>query len=238
MFPNRTAAGKQLAECLEQKLVNKPGFDRASLVIVGLPRGGVPVALEVARRFSCPLDILYAKKLPYPGQPEYAIGAVSSDGVVILSSDTPNDSRWREYISAQREHLLKRTKETENELYRLAGRSKSTFSGKTVIIVDDGIATGMTAMAAAETSRQRGAMRTILAAPVMSTASYRELRAYCDDVVALSTPTNFSAVGHHYADFSQTSNEEVLRALRESMRFSPTSINAKFDINGLNAIGQ
>lgn len=238
MFSNRTSAGKQLADKLERYLLNKPGFDRNSLVIVGLPRGGVPVALEVARRFSCPVDILYAKKLPYPGQPEYAIGAVSSDGVVVLQSDTPNDKRWQQYVNAQRENLLKRTKEAENELYRLAGRTKSSFDGKSVIIVDDGIATGMTAMAAAETSRKRGAIRTILAVPVMSNASFRELSSHCDDVVALSTPSNFSSVGQHYVDFSQTTNEEVIKALQESMAFLPININSKSDKNGLNAIGQ
>ncbi len=220
MFSNRTSAGSRLAVELQNYFSGKPGFDRSSLVIVGLPRGGVPVGLEVSRRFSCPLDVIAAKKLPYPGQPEFAIGAVSSDGVIVLNADTPNDKRWQQYMNAQREKLLKQTREAENEFYRLSDRTKSSFKGKTVVIVDDGIATGMTAIAALETARRRGAACTILAAPVMSSQSYRELRSHCDDVVALSTPANFSSVGQHYIDFSQTSNEEVILAMRDSARFS------------------
>ncbi|MBS1989949.1 MAG: phosphoribosyltransferase [Cyanobacteria bacterium SZAS LIN-2] len=218
MFANRQEAGKKLAEAVDSYLSSLPGLDKQSdLVVVGLPRGGVPVALEVARKFGCPLEIIVAKKLPYPGQPEYAIGAVSSDGVVVLNPDVPKDYNWRTYVEGQRQILLDKTSKTEQRFYEEAGRNKSSFDGKTVVVVDDGIATGMTAFAALKTVRKRGAGRIIMAVPVMSAQSYRELNSYCDGVVALSAPPDFQAVGQHYVDFAQTSDEEVVRDLRQSI---------------------
>jgi len=222
MFVNRREAGIQLAEKLDQLLSHSlVPTSKANLLIVGLPRGGVPVALEVARKFECPLDIIVAKKLAYPGQPEYAIGAVSSDGVVVLNPDIPNDWQWSAYIEEQRQILLQKTMSVEQQFYELAGCKRSSFKDKVVILVDDGIATGMTAMAAVKAARLRGAARTILAAPVMSSESYYQLRSHCDSVVAISVPEEFNAVGQHYVDFDQTSNEEVISALRESAGFAP-----------------
>lgn len=227
MFSNRTTAGRQLADELERYLSGKRNFDRSKLLVVGLPRGGVPIALEVALRFSCPIDIIAAKKLPLPGQPEYAIGAVSSDGVVVLNPEVAKSEHLKKYIASEREQLLRHTKESESRLYQSAGYAPSSFKDKTVIIVDDGIATGMTALAAAETAQRRGAKSIILAAPVMSLESYKQLRTHCNEVIALDIPRSFVAVGHHYEDFEQTSDDEVVRALRESMRCtlsSPVSI--------------
>jgi len=222
MFNDRTQAGKQLAEKLAQHMSFQPGAEAGlDLLVVGLPRGGVPVALEVASKFGCPLEVIMAKKLPFPGQPEYAIGAVSSDGVVVLSPDLPQNKQWNAYIEQQRQGLLERTLTTERQYYELAGYKPSSFKDKTVIVVDDGIATGMTAIAALETARRRGAKRTIMAAPVMSSDSYRMLHAHCDDVVAISVPEEFASVGQHYANFDQTTNEEVVSALRKSAMFVP-----------------
>lgn len=217
MFENRTAAGKQLAKKLEQCWSRQRAlYERSKLLVVGLPRGGVPVALEVAREFRCPLEVIVAKKLPCPDQPEYAIGAVSSDGIVILNPDLPEDPQWKSYIDEQRQKLLQLTMNLEKTFYVPANNEQSSFKDKVVIVVDDGVATGMTAIAALKTARKRGALRTVMAAPVMSSESYRELHSYCDEVVAISVPENFVAVGQHYLDFEPTSNEEVVAALREN----------------------
>lgn len=219
-FKNRIDAGRKLAWKLEQYFYSLPQRDRQSeVLVVGLPRGGVPVALEVARKFKCPLEIIVAKKLPFPNQPEYAIGAVSSGGIVVLSPDIPQHKSWREYIEEQKRQLLTTTQSREDEYYVLAGRYRSSFEDKVVIVVDDGVATGMTAMAAIEAARQRGARRVIMAAPVMSRESFVQLSSICDDVVAAYVPTEFNAVGQHYLEFLPTSNEEVVRALAESNGF-------------------
>jgi predicted phosphoribosyltransferase len=221
MFVNRREAGVQLAQMVDQYLTDYLGLAvKSNVMVVGLPRGGVPVALEVARRLGCSLEVVVAKKLPYPGQPELAIGAVSSDGVVVLSPDIPNDSQWRAYVEEQRRSLLQKLMAVEQQFYNLAERTRAEFKGRVVILVDDGIATGMTAMAAAETVKLRGAASTIIATPVMSRDSYQQLRSHCDHVLAISVPDEFNAVGQHYINFEQTSNDEVVLALRESVTFA------------------
>lgn len=217
MFANRADAGKKLAERLG-KILSDRSVKSSDLVVVGLPRGGVPVALEIAKRFDCPLDIIVSKKLPYPGLPEYAIGAVSSKGVTAISPDVPDNQQWRAYIEEQAKYLLQRTRALEHQYYQLSGCSPCSFENKTVVIVDDGIATGMTAVAAVETARQRGARKTIIAAPVMSKDSHAELSNYCDEIVAGLIPDQFKAVGSFYADFSQCTDEEVESALRSANR--------------------
>jgi putative phosphoribosyl transferase len=222
MFANRTEAGKQLAKKLEQYFAALPNLDRpANLIVVGLPRGGMPVAFEVAGKLDCPLEIVVAKKMPYPGQAEYAIGAVSSSGIVVLSPDVPKDLQWRTYIEKQRQELLVQTNQTQQQFYSEAGRKQASFVGKTIVIVDDGIATGMTVLAALETVRRLGADRIIIAAPVVSPRTYKMLLEQCDDVVTLTMPFNFSAVGQFYGDFEQTSNAEVVSALRDSFKLLP-----------------
>lgn len=226
IFANRTEAGLLLADKLEEYLLRQGSIDSAKITVVGLPRGGVPVALEVARKFGCPIEIIVSKKLPFPGQPEYAIGAVSSDGVVVLSPDIGRTEECHNYVEEQRQLLLGRTKQIENEFYTLAGIQPASFKDKTVILVDDGIATGMTALAAVETARRRGAKCVVLAAPVMSQDSYRELSKFCA-VITLSIPREFQAVGLHYANFAQTTNEEVLKALLEASQFGKTDYLVK-----------
>lgn len=217
MFTNRADAGKQLAERLA-KIFAAASVKSSDLVVVGLPRGGVPVALEVAKRFRCPLDIIVSKKLPYPGLPEFAIGAVSSKGVIAVSPDVPDDPDWKSYIRDHSKYLLHHTRTLEEKYYQLSGSSPCSLENKTVVIVDDGIATGMTAMAAAETARQRGASKTIIAAPVISKDSYADLSNYCDDIVAVFIPDQFRAVGTFYADFRQCTDKEVESALRSANR--------------------
>ncbi len=225
-FMNRTQAGKQLAERLYDGLFLSSNFDEKSqFVVAALPRGGVPVGLEVARKFDCPLEIIASKKLPMPNHPEYAIGAVSADGISALNPDIPKDPEWKSYIETERQRLLKQTRDAETQFYKLAGYKPASLSGKTVVIVDDGIATGMTAVVAIKTARHRGAKRVIMAAPVISPECYRHLRAYCNDVVALIVPNDLIAVGQYYADFEQTSNEEVVKALQESTTFAAHAVS-------------
>lgn len=220
IFLDRRKAGKQLAEKVGQFLRQRPELmKKGDLLVVGLPRGGVPVALEVARTLACPLDVLAAKKLPYPGHPEYAIGAVSSDGIVVLNPSIPEDEQWKRYVEQQRGVLLEQTKITERQFYERARLERPSFKGRVVIIVDDGMATGMTAVVALESARKRGASATIIAAPVISSDTYRELQTRCDAVIALSVPQDFKAVGQYYLDFEQTSDREVVEALSESSHF-------------------
>ena len=231
IFRDRADAGVKLAEKLAFSL---SASDTRPFSIVGLPRGGVPVALAIAKRLGCPLELIESKKLPYPGQPEFAIGAVSADGIVVLNDDVPGQERmtererirWHDYIEQQSKLLLEKTKAVEAQFYRLAGRSKAFLKGNIVIIVDDGIATGMTALAAVETARKQGAARVILAAPVMSKESMEELKSHCDSIVTLSVPDPFCAVGLYYQDFSQTRDEEVVQALRDSTGFASTTSQA------------
>ena len=216
-FPNRKFAGERLGERLVQYLEQHDLKNSNDLVVVGLPRGGVPVAYEVAKRLQCPLEILASKKLPFPGQPEFAIGAVSSDGIVVLNPDIPVGEDWRHYVEQQRRGLLQKTAEIENQYYKRAGRPHRTdFKDKIVILIDDGVATGMTAIAALETFKERGAKMTIVAAPVMGKESYATLAEHASEVIALFLPDDFQAVGAHYQDFSQTTDEEVVQALRDS----------------------
>ncbi|MBX9878829.1 MAG: hypothetical protein K2Y22_10265 [Candidatus Obscuribacterales bacterium] len=226
IFIDRKQAGQQLAVKLQHFLETQGLLDSDNLVIVGLPRGGVPVAVEIARLFGTPVEVMVSKKLPYPNQPECAIGAVSSDGIVVLNPSVPRTEQWNVYIEEQRRQLLSKTRLIESEFYALAERKPATFEGKTVILVDDGIATGMTALAAVQTARTRGAQKVILATPVISQESYSEL-SMCCTVIAVSVPREFQAVGLHYANFTQTTNDEVVMALKESAQFKSNNHLAK-----------
>lgn len=219
-FCDRVDAGRKLAKSVVENLHARHISDFSNLIVVGLPRGGVPVAFEVAQYLDCPLEIIVSKKLPYPGQPEFAIGAVSSDGFVVTSPDIPQNSDWLGYVQEQRKRLCRETIALEQQLYKSAGRVRCTkYDGKTVIIVDDGIATGMTAVAAAETARARGAKTVYLAAPVICRESFFELNEHCNGLIATLVPEVFQSVGNHYRDFKQTTESEVVEALRNSANF-------------------
>lgn len=223
IFANRTVAGQQLADMLQLHLQRLDLFDKSDLLAVGLPRGGVPVALEIARKFGCPLDIIVSKKISLPQQKEYAIGAVTSDGVAVVNSALVESLHLELYVDQEKKRLLDHTKVLDNEFHVLANYPRSTFKNKIVVLVDDGIATGMTAVAAVESARRRGAMRIIIAAPVMSIESYNDLAHCCDDVLAVSLPEEFLAVGYHYSNFTQTSNEEVIKSLMEASQLAMVS---------------
>lgn len=221
-FINRKEAGVALAEKLKQYLEkNLKNTHKNDILIVGLPRGGVSVALEVARKFGSQLDILVSKKIPHPSCAEYAIGAVTSDGQIVLNPDIPESTDWQHYLEEQSQKLLCKTKESEGYFYDHAGYIPRIFENKIVIIVDDGIATGMTAIAAAETARHRGARLVIVAAPVISLESHHQISKFCQHVIGIHVTSDFETVGQFYLDFSQISDQEVLDAMKESHRFAP-----------------
>ncbi len=202
MFHDRVDAARQLAEKL-------PRFHGApDAVVLGIPRGGVVVAAEVARILALPLDIVVVRKIGAPGNPEYAVGAIDEDGRVLRN---PGASVSADYL--EREAPLVRA-EVERRLatYR-GGRAAVSLEGKTAILVDDGIATGLTARAAVEFVRSRGAASVVLAVPVIAQASAEELRRDVDELVAVGTPAIFYAVGEFYDVFGQTTDAEVERLL-------------------------
>jgi putative phosphoribosyl transferase len=205
-FADRVEAGRALAERL-QALAG-----RDDVVVLGLPRGGVPVAAEVARALAAPLDVLLVRKLGAPGQPELAIGAIAEGGVrlvnedVLLSLGLGLDTIDRVFAAEQ--------PELERRLRAFRGdRAAVAVAGRTVILVDDGLATGASMDAACRAVAARGAARLIVAVPVAAREACERLRAVAHEVVAVATPSPFWAVGAWYADFQQTTDEQVVEAL-------------------------
>lgn len=215
-FRNRIEAGQQLAKKLA-KYANHP-----DVLVLALPRGGVPVGYEVAQALNAPLDVFVVRKLGVPGHEELAMGAIASGGVRVLngevveSLDIPDD-----VIDAVAAREL-RELERRERAYR-DDRPAPDVQGRTVILVDDGIATGSTMKAAIEALRQLEAGRIVVAVPTAALSTVREMRRDVDDLVAVMTPADFSGVGQWYEDFSQTTDEEVRDLLERASRFpNPT----------------
>lgn len=228
-FGDRTDAGRQLAARLAH-LRGQP------VVVLGLPRGGVPVAYEVARRLGAPLDVIVVRKLGVPFQPELGMGAVGEDGVRIINHDVLAYAG----ISADELGLVEERERTEvarrASLYR-DGRSRIPLDGKIAVVVDDGVATGSTARAACGVARALGAERVVLAAPVAPPDWERRLGSDADELVCVATPDPFYAIGQFYADFSPTSDEEVIGCLASgragtevSAEQDPTADQAGLDV--------
>ncbi len=210
LFEDRRDAGRRLAGLLEKYRQEGP-------VVLGLPRGGVPVAAEVARALSAPLDVVVARKLGAPGMPEYGIGAIAEGGAVFVSAGAVRELSIRpEEVSAIAEResaeLLRRVR-----LYR-GDRPFPEVRGRTVILVDDGIATGGTARAAIRAVREREPAKLVLAAPVVAFQTAMSLLPEVDDLVYVDAPEDFIAVGVWYRRFGQTSDEEVVACLAEARR--------------------
>ncbi|HMF83265.1 MAG TPA: phosphoribosyltransferase [Acidimicrobiia bacterium] len=204
-FRDRREAGRRLAERLS-------GLRAASPLVLGLPRGGVPVAFEVAKALDAPLDILVVRKLGVPFQPELGMGAVGEGGVRVLNADVLRQARVTDAQLADVE-ARERTEVEERATRLRQGRAAIPLTDRTVVIVDDGLATGGTARAAVRVARARGAERVVLAVPVAPPETVAALRADADDVVAVETPEPFFAIGGWYADFSPTSDTEVVELL-------------------------
>lgn len=181
-------------------------------MVLGLPRGGVPVAYEVARALDAPLDVFVVRKLGVPWQPELAMGAIASGGVLIRNESVlaslGDADQALEQVRLREQHEL----ESRERRYR-AGRPPCAVAGRPVIVVDDGLATGSSMRAAVAALRQAGAARITVAVPVGPSDACEELRALADDVVCLESPRMFMAVGQWYGDFTQTSDEEVCELL-------------------------
>ena len=204
-FRDRREAGRRLAERLS-------GLRASSPLVLGLPRGGVPVAFEVAKALGAPLDVLVVRKLGVPFQPELGMGAVGEDGVRVLNPDVLRQAGVTETQLAEVE-ARERAQVEERAVRLRRGRPAIPLEGRTVVIVDDGLATGGTARAAVQVARARGADRVILAVPVAPPETVAALRRDADDVVAVETPEPFFAIGGWYSDFSPTSDQEVVELL-------------------------
>ena len=218
IFEDRREAGRKLSSVL----IKRGYKNEDGLVVLGIPRGGVVVADKIAEGLSAPLDVIIARKLRAPLQPELGIGAViSGDHLTIVNEEVARAvGATKNYldreIAYQREEIERRLR-----FYR-GSRPATEVSGKTVIVVDDGIATGYTFRAALEGLRRLNPERLIAAAPVAALDSSEMLNAFADEVVCLSTPAYFVAVGAWYRNFDQTSDEEVATILRRNWgRFKP-----------------
>jgi predicted phosphoribosyltransferase len=207
-FADRREAGKELAS----KLRKYGGRD--DTVVLALPRGGVPVAYEIAEALDAPLDIFVVRKLGMPGHPEYAMGAIASGGVRVVNEDV---IRWygisQAAIEAVAREELAELERREREYRR--GRPLTDLRGRTAILVDDGLATGSTMRAAVQAVRVHEPARVIVAVPVGAPATCDEFQDITDETVCARTPEPFSAVGLWYRDFSQTSDDEVRALLEE-----------------------
>jgi putative phosphoribosyl transferase len=207
IFTDRVEAGRRLAEAL----VDLKGED---VVVLGIPRGGVVVAAEVARAHGWPLDTVIPRKIRAPGNPELGLGAIAP-GVRVL------DERMLDVLGVSEDYLEREIAEEEQEIERRSaayrsGRAAVDVKDKVVAVVDDGIATGGTATAAVRWAKAQGARRVILAVPVAPAEGVRSLSREADDVVCLETPEPFFAVGQWYRDFPQTEDDEVVQLLEET----------------------
>ena len=205
LFIDRVDAGRQLGEKLR-------GYAGEDVVVVGLPRGGVPVAFEVAAALSAPLDVIVVRKLGVPFQPELAMGAVGEGGVRVISDWLVHQARVSDQELAAVEQRERDEVERRARRFR-RDRPAVPLAGRIVLVVDDGIATGSTARAACQVARAQGARKVILAVPVGPDEAADRLRPDADEVVCLHTPPLFLAVGQAYAEFAQTTDEEVIDLL-------------------------
>ena len=199
-FENRAEAGKLLAKALAK-------YESLDVVIFALPRGGVVLGYEIARYLHSPLDLLITRKIGYPGNEECAICAVAEDGEMICDSNASRlDQEWLRLQAEKERDEAKRRR----QVY-LAGREPISVEGKVAIIVDDGVATGLTILLAIMVLKNRHPKKIVVAVPVSSRDAAERIRAEADELVALDVPQYFMAVGEHYEQFPQLSDEDVIR---------------------------
>jgi len=214
LFRNRRDAGRRLAAVLQPHRTSRP-------IVLALPRGGVPVGFEVAKALAAPLDVLLVRKIGAPGHEELGLGAVvdGHDPQLVLNEDLVRAvAPPPGYMEAEQQRQLAEIERRRR--HYIGDRSPVAVEGRTVIVVDDGIATGATVKAALRGLARNRPARLVLAVPVAPADSLDELSAECDEVVCLATPDPFYAVGPHYRDFRQTEDAEVVRLLAEARQWS------------------
>jgi putative phosphoribosyl transferase len=201
-FHDRHDAGRQLAAHLD------PYAGRSDVIVLALPRGGVPVGYEVARALGVPLDVFLVRKLGVPGHEELAMGAIASGGVRVLNEDVVSElrisDRWVDVVAARELAELRRREEAYRD-----GRPAPDVRGKVAVLVDDGLATGASMRAAVSALKRLGPAKVVVAVPVGAAQTCRELEQIADEVVCAETPDPFYAVGTWYQDFDQTTDDEV-----------------------------
>ncbi len=219
-FQNRSEAGRQLAAALENYA------DQSDLLVLALPRGGVPVAFEVAKSLHAPLDVFIVRKLGVPGHKELAMGAISSGGGQVLNMEVIEalaiDRDTIEAVASHEWHEIER----REDLYRPQS-SPVQIQDKTVIVIDDGLATGSTMLAGVKALRHLSPKALIAAVPLAPAGACADLRVWVDEMICLIQPENFYSVGQWYQDFTQTEDEEVcqlLQAARELTSFPPSEL--------------
>jgi predicted phosphoribosyltransferase len=210
-FKDRAEGGRMLAE----ELGSRGYGNRTDLLVLALPRGGVPVGYEVARTLHAPLDVFIVRKLGLPGQEELAMGAIATGGVRVLNHEVVRKLHIPKAVIDHVARLEQAELERRERDYR-SNRPPPDVRGRTVIVVDDGLATGSTMRAAAAALREQGPAQIVVAVPVAAEVTCDEFRNEVDDIVCAQTPEPFYAVGLWYEDFSQTSNEEVKDLLRKA----------------------
>jgi len=206
LFENRADAAAQLADALAQ-------YEGSNPLILGIPRGGVPMARVIAERLGGESDIVLVRKLRAPGHPEFAVGSVDESGWVYVTSDAAAAGADEQYIASEKAHQLE-TIRARRKLYT-AHRDPIDPRGRVVIVVDDGLATGSTMLAALHALRASRPRRLVCAVPVAPAETLERIRGDCDEVCCLEAPAHFYAVGQFYRDFPQVSDDEVIRSLRD-----------------------
>ncbi|MET8712028.1 MULTISPECIES: phosphoribosyltransferase family protein [Streptomyces] len=224
-FTDRTDAGRRLAVALRH-------LGRRDPVVLGLPRGGVPVAYEVAQALGAPLDVIVVRKLGVPYHPELGFGAIGEGGVRVISEEIVRRTGVgeKDLVAVERAEAAELVRRAH--AYR-EGRPRLPLEGRAVVVVDDGVATGATARAACQVVRAQGAAYVVLAVPVASPDAAARLREDADEVVCLSAPALFSAVGEWYRDFSQTSDEEVVALLARASADAVAAEEVEVDAGGV-----
>jgi len=207
-FSDRVDAGKRLASALTE-------FAGKNAIVLAIPRGGVVVGYEISKALHLPLDVIIPHKIGAPGNPELAIGAMTEDGTIIL------DEALIAYIGVPKSYIKEESERQKHEIERRLKMYRQNepypnLEGREVIIVDDGIATGSTMKAALSSVKNRGAKTVTVAVPVGPPSTIKELKRQADRVVCPSTPEYFQAIGQFYADFNQTTDEEVIKLLKQS----------------------
>ncbi len=214
-FENRDEAGRKLAEEVRSRLGPRGEDERR--IVLGLPRGGVPVALPVAEAIDASLDVLVVRKLGAPGHEEYAMGAIASGGIEVLDESVVQrlgveQDQLDRIVARERAELKRREQRFRGD------RPDPELGGATVVLVDDGIATGSTMQAALDAVRKAGAERIVIAVPLAPQDTVQRLQRTADEVVCLTTPSPFFAVGQGYRDFPQVQDDEVAEMLERSER--------------------